>query len=491
MIPRRFFWTFDAFIIAAAFFVAYRALPGLTTVIGPGGLVSPNILLTLSGSEHWVPRLPPLSDALWILFTIAPVTIALLTALGGHEPLRDQSIPRILYVSFVASIGGLSIIALSLFALKDPNWSRVFIFLSTCLSGIGLAGSRIVLRLYFLRRYNSGFYARNIALIGAPEDIGWMIRYFNTNVSASAYRLVGFFGDLDAQRSVASELEFLGFVDDLGRVLIHRPIDEVIAVQPSADSDWMNQVIRDCDYFGVTLRIVPASLLAEERRFLETLYPAPQLRLPAVVLTPQHWESDAVFLKRMLDLSVSALALVLLLPVFVAIAIAIKATSPNLSVFYRWRVVGYKGKHFTCYKFATMVANADDLKPGLMALNEMTGPVFKIKDDPRVTPLGKFLRKYSLNELPQLWSVLKGDMSLVGPRPAGPHELERYELWHKRKLSVMPGITCLWQVRGRNAVSDFDDWVKMDLEYIDNWSLWLDLKILFRTAWVVVAGTGS
>jgi lipopolysaccharide/colanic/teichoic acid biosynthesis glycosyltransferase len=121
----------------------------------------------------------------------------------------------------------------------------------------------------------------------------------------------------------------------------------------------------------------------------------------------------------------------------------------------------------------------------------MSGPVFKVKADPRVTPLGRFLRKYSLNELPQLWSVLRGDMSLVGPRPAFRHELDRYALWHKRKLCVKPGLTCLWQAGGRNSVSNFDDWVRMDLDYIDRWSLWLDCKILARTVWAVVSGTGS
>jgi lipopolysaccharide/colanic/teichoic acid biosynthesis glycosyltransferase len=154
-------------------------------------------------------------------------------------------------------------------------------------------------------------------------------------------------------------------------------------------------------------------------------------------------------------------------------------------------VVGFKGRRFTGYKFSTMVVDADERRDGLSDRNEMQGPVFKIKADPRVTPLGRFLRKFSLNELPQLWSVLKGDMSLVGPRPAFPHELERYELWHKRKLCVRPGITCLWQVRGRNRISQFDDWVRMDLEYIDNWTLWLDIKILVRTLWAVVSGTGS
>jgi lipopolysaccharide/colanic/teichoic acid biosynthesis glycosyltransferase len=145
---------------------------------------------------------------------------------------------------------------------------------------------------------------------------------------------------------------------------------------------------------------------------------------------------------------------------------------------------------FTGYKFTTMVADADERKSDLTPNNEMNGPVFKMENDPRITSFGRFLRKYSLNELPQLWSVLKGDMSLVGPRPAFRHELERYEFWHKRKLSIKPGMTCLWQVRGRNRIRNFDDWVKMDLEYIDHWSLWLDFKILYWTAWTVIRGTG-
>jgi lipopolysaccharide/colanic/teichoic acid biosynthesis glycosyltransferase len=195
--------------------------------------------------------------------------------------------------------------------------------------------------------------------------------------------------------------------------------------------------------------------------------------------------------KRVLDVCVSVLLLILLSPLFLAIAIAIKLTTRELSVFYPWRVVGYRGRRFTGYKFTTMIADADAEREKLADLNEMIGPVFKIANDPRVTQLGKFLRKYSLNELPQLWSVLKGDMSLVGPRPAGPHELQRYELWHKRKLSAKPGITCFWQVRGRNSISNFDDWVRLDLEYIQTRSFWVDCKILARTAWVVVRGTGS
>lgn len=195
------------------------------------------------------------------------------------------------------------------------------------------------------------------------------------------------------------------------------------------------------------------------------------------------------FVKRTFDLLLAALSLLILGPVFLFIAILIKLSSPG-PIFYAWDVIGRGGRPFRGYKLRTMAANADETKPQLATLNEMRGPVFKMGNDPRITRLGRFLRKYSIDELPQLWSVLKGDMSLVGPRPAGPHEWEKYEPWQRRKLSVTPGITCLWQVSGRNKINDFNEWVKLDLEYIDNWSLWLDLKILLRTVVVVLRGTG-
>jgi lipopolysaccharide/colanic/teichoic acid biosynthesis glycosyltransferase len=283
----------------------------------------------------------------------------------------------------------------------------------------------------------------------------------------------------------------LGTSDDLGALLVREPIHEVIAIQSANDSAWLRRVIDECDYFRVRLRIVPNALLIGTPQDLQLVFRTEPLRLPEIVLAPPHHGSEALFLKRVIDVLVSASLLVLLGPLFAVIAIAIKLTTPRLPVFYPWRVVGLKGQAFTGYKFTTMYADADERKQALASRNEMRGPVFKIKNDPRLTPLGRFLRKYSLNELPQLWSVLKGDMSLVGPRPAFRHELLRYELWHKRKLCVQPGITCLWQVSGRNRISDFDRWVQLDLQYIDQWSLWLDLRILVRTFWTVVAGTGS
>jgi lipopolysaccharide/colanic/teichoic acid biosynthesis glycosyltransferase len=193
--------------------------------------------------------------------------------------------------------------------------------------------------------------------------------------------------------------------------------------------------------------------------------------------------------KRGLDIFGSSIGLIILFPLFLLVGILIKLTSSG-PIFYAWDVIGRCGRPFRGYKFRTMIANADDLKAQLDEKNEMNGPVFKIKKDPRITNFGRILRTFSIDELPQLWSVLKGDMSLVGPRPAGVLEWENYEPWQRRKLSITPGMTCLWQVNGRNMINDFDEWVKLDLEYIDNWSLWLDFKILYRTLLVVLMGTG-
>ena len=176
---------------------------------------------------------------------------------------------------------------------------------------------------------------------------------------------------------------------------------------------------------------------------------------------------------------------------FALIALLIKVTSPG-PVLFRQQRSGINGQPFTLYKFRTMVTNAEQLKHELAAMNEMNGPVFKVSNDPRVTPIGKFLRKYSLDELPQLYNVLRGEMSLVGPRPLPVDEVKRFnDLAHRRRLSVKPGLTCLWQISGRNNVTDFKEWVRLDLEYIDNWSLWLDLKILWRTLPAVLAATGA
>jgi lipopolysaccharide/colanic/teichoic acid biosynthesis glycosyltransferase len=211
----------------------------------------------------------------------------------------------------------------------------------------------------------------------------------------------------------------------------------------------------------------------------------------SAVILSRYWSSQFhQAVKRIIDLVGAGLLLIALAPVFLFLAIAVKLSSPG-EIFYRWKVVGKAGKPFLSYKFRSMVSNADDLKAQLEASNEMTGPVFKMTFDPRVTGLGKWMRRYSLDELPQLYSVLQGDMSLVGPRPPLVSEYELFSSFQRQKVSVKPGMTGLWQVEGRNQVKDFDQWVRLDLEYIRRWSLGLDLKILFRTVTAVFSGSGK
>jgi lipopolysaccharide/colanic/teichoic acid biosynthesis glycosyltransferase len=194
--------------------------------------------------------------------------------------------------------------------------------------------------------------------------------------------------------------------------------------------------------------------------------------------------------KRLIDVVGAGGGMIVLTPLLLTLALLVRATSRG-PVFYRCRYIGERGRSFVGYKLRSMVANADDLKASMVHLNHMKGPAFKIRNDPRVTPLGRLLRKFSLDELPQLWNVLKGDMSLVGPRPPLPEEFSRFADWHKRKLAVRPGITCLWQINGRSEICDFDEWARLDLQYIENWSLRTDFKILLETIPAVFHGHGA
>jgi len=211
---------------------------------------------------------------------------------------------------------------------------------------------------------------------------------------------------------------------------------------------------------------------------------------PAVVFSP-NWESAfSQAAKRWIDVVGAGALLLALSPLLLVLAVVVKLGSPG-KIFYRWRVVGRAGRPFLSYKFRSMVSNADELKDKLEVSNEMTGPVFKMTNDPRITKAGRWMRRYSLDELPQLYSVLRGDMSLVGPRPPLASEYEHFTKFQTQKLQVKPGITCLWQVHGRNQVNDFDEWVRLDLEYIQRWSLGLDLKILLGTVAAVFSGSGK
>jgi len=487
--------TCDFTILAIAFWLAAKLVPPLHSVLVSGGTLHAgwidSFLAPAADSRN---ATLSLGDFVWVFVTMCPTTIICYQFFGAYRPIRKQTVRSIAFASLNAPMVGVGVLTVLLFILKLPGYSRLLVFSFALLSALLLAAGRYAALVAYRERLRNGYLAREMALIGDPETLQGIIDAFGCG-APEEYNIVGYFALASGQPPPClhngSEIPLLGSVLQLGDALIHTPIQDIVIGLPQQSAPWIESVLRACDYFRVTTYIIPEALLKAKLSDLKPVRLDSPLACPLVKLDPVSVDPQLVFLKRMLDVVVSAALLVLLSPILLLIAIAIKISTPRLPVLYPWSVVGYKGRRFTGYKFTTMVADADTQKADLMSRNEMTGPVFKIANDPRVTPLGRFLRKYSLNELPQFWSVLKGDMSLVGPRPAGPHELQRYELWHKRKLSVMPGITCLWQVRGRNRISNFDDWVRMDLEYIEKWSLWLDCKLIARTAWVVLAGTGT
>ncbi len=500
-IPRIFLGVADLVVLALAFLTAHAVAPVVQRSFLPGGVLDGFLPAIFPMPAMPTPEFPPLAEVIWLLVATAPATLVVMELIGGYRRLLGQSALRLVTSPVLSQTIAISFGALVVFALKLSSSSRVVIFTYGLLSAFGLFACRGAMWAYQQRRLARGVYAKNVLLVGQARAVELVIQHFRKHVADSQFRLEGWLSvpierahTPERRRGDASRdirLERLGRVDDLGELLIHRPVHEVIAVQSSGDRDWLGQVMEFCEYFRIRLRIVPDALLIASVHDPQLTFRDDPLRLPEVVIAPPHFDPDALFVKRAIDIVVSAALLVLLAPLFLLIAAAIKITAPHLPVFYPWRVIGLSGRPFTGYKFTTMVANADELKQHLLAQNEMQGPVFKLKRDPRVTPLGGLLRKFSLNELPQLWSVLKGDMSLVGPRPAFRDELERYQLWQKRKLCVKPGLTCIWQVSGRNRITDFDDWVQLDLEYIERWSLWLDTRILARTVWAVVSGSGS
>lgn len=281
------------------------------------------------------------------------------------------------------------------------------------------------------------------------------------------------------------EVRNLGTYDGIETILHGRIVDEVLICISWEAFGPIRKIIECCEREGVQVRIF-SDFFGQMIRRIRVDRPY-GMNIVSLITLPDN--EFRLTIKRLMDIAGSGFLLLVFSPLFLAIALLVKATSRG-PILYRWNVVGLNKKPFRSWKFRTMIPDADLMKDDLMDRNEMRGPVFKMKDDPRITKIGKFLRKYSLDELPQLGSVFKGDMSLVGPRPSYPDELAQFESWHRRKLSVKPGLTCLWQIRGRNRIADFDTWVRLDLEYIESWSLWLDLKILLKTIPAVIRGTG-
>jgi len=356
--------------------------------------------------------------------------------------------------------------------------SRQVVGVSALLNVTTLVLWRVRKRQFVTRRVEQGIGARNALIVGSGEVAKGLAVYLEQNKQLG-YKVIGF---LDNEQNGNNRI--LGKIEDLARIARAQFVDEVFVTIPS-ERELVKSVAAEARRQHLNVKVVP-------ELYDGLAYNAPIQQFGDFPVMELHWESIptvGLFVKRITDAVLSAIALGVLSPLLLALALAIKLDSRG-SVLYRSKRVGRKGKTFTCYKFRTMVLNADDLKAQLHHLNERSnGLLFKMENDPRITRLGKSLRKYSLDELPQFWNVLRGDMSLVGPRPPLPAEFNQYSLEHLRRLDVKPGITGFWQVTGRLDPS-FENYMALDLEYIEKWGFWLDTKILWKTIPAVLKGQG-
>jgi len=340
----------------------------------------------------------------------------------------------------------------------------------------------LVLTLRWLRRRTRG--PRNVLIAGSGPRAAYVERVIERNPDWGLH-VLGFIDGGTPAGGPCVDKERVFELSHMRELLMDQVIDEVIVACPRSLLEAVVPVVDAATEAGV-----PITLLSD--LFGDHL-PAPQVRrfgsLPALRFAPVHHSSASLAVKRGIDILGAGLGLLLAAPILAAAALAIRLSSRGPVLFRQVRCT-LNGRHFVMPKLRTMSADAESRRAALETLNEMDGPVFKMRRDPRVTRVGRLLRRYSLDELPQLWSVLRGDMSLVGPRPPVPTEVAAYETFERRRLSMRPGLTCLWQVSGRNEIG-FDDWVRLDLEYIDTWSLALDLRILARTVPAVLRGTGA
>jgi exopolysaccharide biosynthesis polyprenyl glycosylphosphotransferase len=372
----------------------------------------------------------------------------------------------------------------ALYIARAQVVSRGVVVLTVVFTAILLSARRLAWRATVYRRYERGIETRNILVVGTGR-VGQALRHHVESIRHLGFTFKGFVHvpGFDAD-GIGDSTDVLGTIDEVLELARKHFVDEIFLAAP-CERVMVKRLVHQAREAGVDIRVVPD--LYDGLAWNSPIEYIGQF--PTIPLHRGQVPVLGMVLKRILDIAASSVALVMLAPVLAAIAIAVRADSPG-PIFYLSERIGKKGRVFRCMKFRTMVSDAERRKADILHMNERDSVLFKITNDPRITRTGRFLRKYSLDELPQLMNVLRGDMSLVGPRPPIASEVKRYELNHLRRLDVVPGVTGLWQVQARQDPS-FDSYISLDTAYIENWSLWLDIKILVRTVGVVVSGTGS
>ncbi len=427
----------------------------------------------------------PLSWYLSLLWLILPLWAFVFYLLGLYQFWRGPGFWKEAWMVFKAIFISSFLLGFGVFALKYQFVSRIFILSFSFFGFLLILFFRRACRegIRYLGNYRESY--RYILMVGMDENALKLAQGIERHRDLGL-RVMGF---LSTAQSL-SPPQFNGFpvlgpAQDLPRLLEREVVDEVIFAISQEELKQMENLLLLCEERGITTRIIlnffPHVI---SKTHLEELDGFPLLTFST---TPKN--EIALFSRRVIDFLGSLAFIALLSPIFLILSLLIRVDSPGPAL-YRQPRYGLNGRKFTCYKFRSMHAGSDEKRKELIQFNLTNGPAFKMKDDPRITRMGKFLRKTSLDELPQLFDVLKGDMSFVGPRPLLLEEVEKLEGWQRRRLSMKPGITGLWQVSGRNQI-DFNQWMKLDLEYIDNWSLWLDFKILLRTIPVVLSGKGA
>jgi exopolysaccharide biosynthesis polyprenyl glycosylphosphotransferase len=459
----------DELLTAASFLAAHQLRshfgPVLLPSVFPGGLY-------------------PLSTYLPLLPFVLVVWGLLLTALRAAAPGEAFSLPREIGRVVRAVALGVLVVAASGYLLRLEFVSRPFLLLFGATSAVTLTLARVVERRTRWGRRLFRAPERVVVVVGCDDDAVELARRI------AAHRDWGFSvrGLIDADgcgRAEVGGLPLLATVEKLPALLATEVIDEVVlAVAPRQLGDQEDLLLR-CQELGVRVRVALRPFAHLQPRLEVERFEG----VPLLTFATMPTATLALFVKRVADVLVSALGLVVLLPLWALIALLVKLSSRG-PVLFRQERCGLRGRRFVLLKFRTMIEDADRRRSEVDHLNVMDGPVFKAPGDPRVTGVGRFLRRSSLDELPQLVNVLRGDMSLVGPRPPIPDEVARYQSWQRRRLAMKPGLTCLWQVSGRSGL-DFATWMELDLAYIDAWSLWLDVKILARTVPAVLRGRGA